>query len=456
MLEQKLFFTRNGEYTTWEKVQSLNESSTENIISYLEKELKIKVNEYKKVNSSYKGILYKICTSITDEKIRDQINTLINEYFRRENSVEKSDFNALLFKMEINHIDVEIAYKLLQKLNQKKEEYNIESPEFYIFLRKDESCIDIRLSTTKINEYKDNSNEQFMNTEVRIYFNLGLVLMTDYSEYTHMKSIKTQLINDIHVLLRNTKVKLEPYKLSDMTLRVLLKKSKKYSSKFKFSIDDFMDVDFNVSENINDDPLKYDSLKEFYDKHSIYAIKISMSDNEDKYISVDGEKGKLISRSKNMEVRDIDGFVELLSDVIKYDYLNNNYIKNIKNAAKIKLIAPTTTKIAQVESLYSEIEKKIKKYLGESNDPDNIALIRNSLFYCLIKNILIKQNEEIKFELDYKVLGMLSNLLDVDKKLINNLFNHIMTLALEPKCNDLLETLDNFINVKGELNVNEV
>lgn len=455
MLEQKLFFTRNGEYTVWEKIQSLKESSLEEIIYYIKESLKINLGEDKYSNSSNKRILYTLCVSEEDETIKEILNSLIDQYFLRDN-IEKSDFNALLFKLDLSYMDVDIGYRLLQKLKEKRNEYNIEKPQFDIFLRKNDDCIDIRLSTTKVNEYKDNSNEQFVNTEVRIYFDFGLILMTDYNDYTHIKSIKTKLINDIQALLTNTESKFEPYRLSDMALRVLLKKSKKYSSKFKFSIDGFIDVDFSVSENINDDPLQYDGLREFYDNHPISVIKISMSDNEDKYITVDGEKGKLISRSKNMEVKDIDEFIHLLRDVIKYDYLNNNYIKNIKDIAKRKLVGPSATKISKVESIYGQIEKKIKVYLGENIDPDSVAIIRNAFFYCLIMKIFKIECPDIKFEIDDEILGTLSKLLEINRDSINKLFNYIISLAINPNINDLLEALDEFISIKGELNVNQI
>ncbi|MDR3594165.1 hypothetical protein [Clostridium sp.] len=452
MLEQKLFFTRNGEYTVWEKIQFLKEASLKEIINYIyETGCRI---ESMQNNSLRKGIIYKLCTSKEYELIKKDILELIDKHFYKDNAVDKADFNGLLFKIDFSYMDISNAYKALQKLNEIKEEYDIDNPKFYIFLRKNEECIDIRLNTTKINEYKDNFNEQFMNTELRLYFKLGLILMTDYSEYTHIKSIKTKLIDDIQKLLTNTSVRLEPYKLSDMTLRVLLKKSKKYSSKFKFSIDGIMDVDFNVSENINDDPLMYDSLREFYDKHLISVIKISMSDNEDKYITVDGEKGKLISRSKNMEVKDINEFIELLSYVIKYDYLNNNYMKNIKNMAKDKLIGPTTNKMAQIESLYLEIENNIKKNVDE--DPDNAVIIRNTFFYCLIKGVMVNQYNEMDFNLNDEIVSTLAKVLCLDKKLINSLFNYVINLARNPDNNDLLETFDKFINSKGEFNVSKI
>lgn len=450
MLEQKKFFTRNGEYTNWEKIQALKESCLQEIIN--------KISEFTILedSSSNRRYIYRLCEDSKYENIKDKVLKLVNTYFYREANIEKTDFNGLLFKMDFSYFDIENSYRVLQRLNECKDEYELNNPQFHVFLRKEQGCIDIRLSTTKLNEYKDNSNEQMINTELRLYFKLGLILMTDYSEYTHSKTIKMQLIDNIQKLLTNTHIKIEPYKLSDMTLRVLLKKSKRYSSKFKFSIDDFMDVDFIVSESINEDPLKYDGLKEFYDKHQISAIKISMSANEDKYISIYGEKGKIISRSKSMEVRDIDEFIELLSYVIKYDYLNSNYKKRVKDIAKRKLIGPTATKMSKVDSLYLEVENSIKKYLGKDQDLDNITIIKNAFFYCLTKGIYKATNKNIRFYVNEDIIPILMKVLEIDKNIINKLFDSLISLLVDADNDDILESIDKFINSVGELNVNEI
>lgn len=452
MIEQKLFFTRNGEYTMWEKINLIKEEDLNFLMKYIEETMNIDLNDSKFLNSSKERMIFTIYKLKTVNS--RELENLIDQYFS-VNNIEKSDFNASLFRIDLSYININIGYIELQDLMKKNDEYGVDNISTCVFLRKDINCIDIRLSSIKINDYKDNDNEQFVNTEVRIYFNFGFILMTDFNEYTHTKTVKTKLIQNIKNLLTDMCQDVLPYTLSDIALRVLLKKSKKYASKFKFSIDDYINVDFNIIYNIGDDPLQHAGLREFYDKHPISLIKISMNSNEEKYITIDGERGKLICRSKSMEVKDIDEFIYLLKDVIKYDYLNVNYIKQIKLIAKRKLVGPSLTKISQVDGIYIEIIKNIVTFLGDNNDVDTISITRNAFIYCLINNIIINNNIQIKFKLDERVVKLLSKLLEQDKENIYMLFDYIMNLAINNNDN-ILEVFDEFINLKSERNVSQI
>lgn len=452
MLEQKLFFTRNGQYTIWEKINSVEDDNLDLIIKYIIEVLGIDLQQESYMNSSRERLIYTVYK--LNQNINEKLENEIQKYSLVE-SIEKSDFNAVLYKLDLSYMNIDLVYSKLERLQEKDSEYDLDNIKSTVFFRKNEKCIDIRLSSTKINDYKDNSNEQFINTEIRIYFELGLMLMTDYNEYTHNRTVKAKLLENLNMLLNNNYQKIESYKLSDITLRFLLKKSRKYASKFKFYVDEYINVDFNVVDSIGDNPLEHAGLREFYDKHQISAIKILMNSNEEKYITVDGEKGKLISRSKNMEVKDIDEFVKLLSDVIKYDYLNVDYKKNIKDIAVRKLIGHTAYKLAQVEDIYTGIENKIAEYLNNKKDIETIVLTRNTFLYCLINNKSIDSSDTITYKLDKGIIQQLCKLLNIQKESIAKVFNHIVTLTITNNDN-LLEALDEFINLKGDLNVNQV
>jgi len=277
-----------------------------------------------------------------------------------------------------------------------------------------------------------------------------LIVVTDYTEYTHLKSIKNALIEEIRCILINTNGLLEPYILSDIALRVLLKISKKYASKFKFAVDDYMNLSCNMLDTVTDDPLSISGLKELYDKHKIFGIKICMSPNEEKYIAVDGKKGKLISRSKSMEISDIDELVKLISEIVKYDYLNSDYIKQTKDIAKRVLVGPTTNKIAQVESMYSVINTLISQTLKDKTDKDGITLVFNAFFYSLLKKVKIVDNIELTYVIDDGVALVINKIFGMSVNKINKLFNMVINLALIQESDMLLAELDDFIKRQGE------
>lgn len=448
MIEQKLFFTRNGEYTIWEKINSLKEEDLNKIIEFIN-------NEMNKVYDEIQDESYKkryIYTVYKSKENKDGILEEINKYFLPDR-INKCDFNANLYKINLNYTDINLAYNQLQKLKTLNNQYEISNMSTYIFLNKNENCIDIKISSLKLNAYKDNSNEQIINTEVRIYFELGLIIMTDYSEYTHNKKIKDILLANVYSLLNDNYQNKGTYKLSDITLRILLKKSNKYASKFKFYIDDYVNVDFNVKDDIGVNPLEHSGLREFYDKHKISLINICMSSNTDKYITIDGEKGKVISRSKSMEVSDINEFINLLNEVIRYDYLNFDYKKNIRSVAMRKMRGHTATKVSYVNDLYDNIEDKINKYLDDKNDVDTVALTRNTFFYCLVNKKMVINKNDRKFKLDSGIINQLSKWLDIGKNNIESTFEYLLEVAISNN-DSLLESFDNYINFTGEVNVN--
>ena len=186
MIEQKLFFTRNGKYTTWEKIVSLNEESLDNILTFINSLINYNIGNIEDTDSKRTTIfsLYE-----SNVEFKDLIEEKINEYFSSEN-INKCDFNGSLFKMNLNYINIDIAYDNLQQLYNMNDDYGINGIITEVFLNKNRQHIDIRLTSNKKNQYKNNTNEQIINTEVRIYYKFGLILMTDYSEYTHSKKVK--------------------------------------------------------------------------------------------------------------------------------------------------------------------------------------------------------------------------------------------------------------------------
>ncbi|GAA0725251.1 hypothetical protein GCM10008905_20280 [Clostridium malenominatum] len=452
MLEQKLFFTRNGKYTLWEKLQDISKGKLENIKAYVSDELQVDIQEYE--NASAESYIYN-CYRLIDDEQKNLLDMQINQFFEEDKGIG-ADFNGTLYKMDVSYMNAEIIYNLLEKLEEKVDLFDVEDLKISRFIREEEKCVDIRLASTKKIDYKENINDRLINTEVRIYIELGLMIMTDYSDYTHSKSVKSILIQEIRHILLNQNGALDPYTLSDMALRVLLKRSKKYASKFKFTVGDYMSLDCNILENVTDDPLSISGLKEIYDKHKMFEIKVSMSANEEKYITIDGERGKLISRSKCIEISDINEFVTLLSEVVKYDYLNSNYIKQAKNIAKRVLVGPTTSKISQVDGIYSIIHKSITDILVSKVDIDNISLTINAFFYLLLKKIEVSEDITSDYEIDKATLQTIKKIFGIDSITVNKLYNKVIEIALSQDGDILIAELDGFIKQYGEKYVNSI
>lgn len=452
MLEQKLFFTRNGEYTLWEKLQEISSTNLEKIKNYISEDLRVDMQSYE--NASTAGYIYNCYKEIDSEKT-NLLNSQI-EYFFNEDKSLGSDFNGTLYKMDVSYMNSDIVYNLLEKLHEKIDAFDTEGLTISRFNRKDENCVDIRLSSVKKIDYKDNINDRVINTEVRIYIALGLMLITDYSDYTHGKSVKSTLIHEIRNILLNQNGVYEPYTLSDMALRVLLKRSKKFANKFKFTVEDYMILDCNIHENVTDDPLSYSGLKEIYDKHKISEIKVSMSANEDKYITIDGVRGKLSSRSRCIEIADITEFIELISEVVKYDYLNDNYMRQVKNIAKRVLLGPSTSKVSQVEGVYSSICKSFASVLVNKVDLDSRSLAINTFFYSLYKKIDFDEEVVINYEIDKSILIIIKRLFEINDAKINSLYNKILEITLCSENDTLISELDNFVKQYGEEYVNSI
>ncbi|WP_315113080.1 hypothetical protein [Clostridium intestinale] len=452
MLEQKLFFTRNGEYTLWEKLQEISVGKLEIIKAYISDELRVDMKGYE--NASTESFIYN-CYRIVDVEQKYLLDKHINQFFEEDKGVG-TDFNGTLYKMDLSYMNAEIIYNLLEKLEEKVDIFDIEGLKISRFNREEENCVDIRVSSTKKIDYKENTNDRLINTEVRIYIDLGLMVMTDYSDYTHAKSVKSMLVQEIRYIILNQNGVLEPYTLSDMALRVLLKRSKKYASKFKFAVGDYMSLDCNILENVTEDPLLISGLKEIYDKHKMFEIKVSMSANEEKYITIDGERGKLSSRSKCIEISDINEFVILISEVVKYDYLNSNYIKQSKDIAKRVLVGPTTSKISQVDGIYSIIYESITGILASKVDIDNISLTINAFFYSLLKKIEVSEDITSEYEIDTITLQTIKKMFGIDSVKVNKLYNKLIETALSQDSDVLIAELDKFIKQYGEEYVNSI
>lgn len=453
MLEQKLFFTRNGRYTLWEKLQIIKSENLKEIKRYILDNMTLYEEQVEK--KSLKGFIFNAYNLMEENCIKEEVGNMINRSFLQNNN-RGSDFNGVIYKLDVKFIELDSIYNLLGNLKELNEISGVQNVAIEIYKREINDCIDIKVSSVKAIEYKENINNMTINTEVRIYRNLGLIIVTDYNEYTHSKSFKNELIREIRKVLLNSHSLMEPYKLSDISLRVLLKRSNKHASKLKFILNESTNLICNVKEDVYDNPLDIQEIRDLYDNHMMFGVKIAMGDNEEKYINVDGEKGKLISRTKNIEMEDIDSFVNLLSEVIKYDYLNVNYGSKIKNIARIKMVGPSVKINSQVDDLIIELNQTFNNIMKYSIDRDIILIAINAFFYSLINKIQIKEDVNKNHDLDERIIRVIKKIFEVDIEYIENLFNKIIEIcSIDENCN-IINLLDNFITQQGELYANSI
>lgn len=104
MLEQKLFFTRNGEYTLWEKLQQISKGKLEIIKSYISDELRADMRGYE--NSSVESYIYN-CYSLIDCEQKNLLDMHINQLFEEDKGVG-TDFNGTVYKMGVSYMNAEI------------------------------------------------------------------------------------------------------------------------------------------------------------------------------------------------------------------------------------------------------------------------------------------------------------------------------------------------------------
>ena len=448
MLEQKLFFTRNGEYTLWEKLFFNNIDNLLMIKDELESDLNIKVGGDK--DTLINDIYLNYSNECKIER-KEKIESIINRFFTSDN-LEKLDFNALLFRFDNTYLELESIEKKIDDLSEIIKDYEEKNLNLYKYVSIEDKTIDIKLTSKKNKQYKGNINEQILNTELRIYSDLGLIIMTDYGDYTHKKSIKNSLISDISILLTGNQFSIKECVLTDMTLRLLLKESKTTASKFKLSMEGLMDVNFKLADDNTDNLLEYDPVKPFYEKYKLSLIRISMNDDKEKYITIDGTKGKLNSRSKTLNHKDIDEFMECLSKVMRYDYLNKSYIEEISKIADKELIMTRIAKRNYVENMYFGIKNQIEFDLEGYENKELSINLTNAFFYFLLYDIDTINSENYEFNIEEKLLKKIKKIFKVDNSIANNLYNSILQLAINQ--NNILELIDNHITCREVENVN--
>lgn len=363
----------------------------------------------------------------------------------------KCDFNAYIYKFIGSCLDKKSIELNLEQLKVDFEQVGIVLDYFITESGHDDlnTIIDILFTSEKNIPYKGNDNIRILNTEIRIYTDYNLALVTNFSNYTHNASDKKKFIKEVLESISSHRGEIEPITLSDQTLRNLLIMNDKLPSKFKFEVEGRLMVGIQLKETGEyQNVIKHDEIKYFYDKYQLSVLKVKISDAEDKYLNVNGVEGKLTTRS-HLEVDDIDSFMITLSKLLHYDYLNYTYENEIKNKARMALSGGTNyQKDNIVRICYKLVNEKFAELFGDAVDIGFINVARNAFFYCLFKNIfVIGQN---KYQLDSYVLKYLSKIVGFNDNVINVIFSSIVDTYHENRgsLQDFILGLNKIINDK--------
>ncbi|MEC0089882.1 hypothetical protein [Paenibacillus macquariensis] len=429
--EQKLFFTRNGEFTVWEKLNALSLPLLEKLYFFVfEKKY---IGDFYPADNEFSSFLYRAFEALEESKENQGIFELeINNTFS-EIITPRCDFNALIYHVSGTMLDIESSRLNLEELN--KHDFEIDGLEMEYWYYPEKDIVDVRFTSEKSSYFKENNNLQYLHTELRVYLGFNIVLMTNFSQYTHTDTEKNKFIKSIIVSVsssRNTVI--APIKLSDHSLRKLIvMEDQNLPAKLKFQIEGRFKVDIDISHDVNvRDLISQEEIKYFYDKYPLSLIRVKIRDDADKLMSLDGNEGKMYSRSQNLDPEDIDEFIEKINILLAYDYLNVNYRNEIGRLAYYHIVGSDQLKDNIVSTIYKDIEKYI---LSETLDYTGVfvKLLSNSFFFCLKDKKILSSVMPIDLleKFDGRMINYLQKITNVKINEIGGILAHLLDLYKE-------------------------
>jgi hypothetical protein len=430
--EKKLFFTRNGQYSVWEMLESLPEAPLRELASFALSEKFIDV--YPPVLEAFPSFLFKVWSNIEVEEVKNDFYARIKNAFDLIDDPE-SDFNAHMYMISGVPLDLESCRLNLEELKKGLLDLEIKDIIIEFFIEEVTEVgkiIDVRFSSGKKQYYKV-INEQERNTEIRVYLDLGIVMVTNFSDYTHSDKIKNVFLTQVVESVSTHRGTLIPKSMSDHLLRYLLavSGSDKLPSKLKFEIDGRYTIGVDMGKpTALKDIINHESIGDIYNHGELFVVKVNLSEEDpDKAINIIGNEGKLISRAQNLNVEDINNFVLKVTELLKYDYLYNDYLNEIKILARRNLFSGTEyQKENQANACNESIKNCIDKYCNEISKPIN-KLLTNAFFYCIKEKIYLKNTVTI-YNLDTSSLSFLSKISQSSKEEVNLLFSTLISCYL--------------------------
>ncbi|MEH6986201.1 hypothetical protein V7061_30030, partial [Priestia megaterium] len=233
--EQKLFFTRENYYTLWEMLNHLDSKTNKEL--FLFSMGKHWINAAPASLEMYPNSFYRMYIQIDDEqktlfikKLKELFNTL---------EKPKTDFHTVLYQFNGNILPLEEVHNNLCTI---KEKLDIKIDDLSVTFQikstiNQTPVIDIRFSSLKTEHYKGNETVRKIHTEVRIYPEIQLALLTNYNDFTHSESVKKEFIKKAINCIISSQHTVEPTVLKDQSLRSLLLLKDVNPSKMKFDVD---------------------------------------------------------------------------------------------------------------------------------------------------------------------------------------------------------------------------
>lgn len=196
--ERKLFFTRNGEYTVWEMLNELNEPQLHELYIFVLSEKRWTENHPGTLDR-YPWFLYNIWDKLGPNE-RLELEAEIRKKFSELGELS-SDFNGFLYCFSASSLDLESARLNLINLTRSTSNFEIDGLEisFFIYpeLLESKNIVDVRFTSERTRYYLENENTIHLNTEIRVYLDLRIAVLTNYSEYTHSTSEKSLFIKEV-------------------------------------------------------------------------------------------------------------------------------------------------------------------------------------------------------------------------------------------------------------------
>lgn len=419
--ERKLFFTRNGEYSLWEKLYLMEDNFKRSFYRYLLG--KKWVEKAPRDIEEYPTFFLDIYTEQLDENNKKEFMEKVDLYFKTVN-VSKNDFNGFIY--HFSGIPYS-AHKIIENFNditdEQIEEFGIDGLKMKYFLNG--SILDVRFTSPKSDYFMRNRLKREFNTEIRIYFEFGFAVVTNYSEFTHTDSKKRDFLSLILKITTTLEGNFEIKKLEDHSLRSILLVSNSIPSKLKFEVEGRFEVGVSINQSIDfNEALSQNELKYFYDRYPVSHIKVILSEENNKVLLIDGNGGKILSKAKTLEVSDIDEFIEQLNELLIYDYLHYNYNKEFYELAGKEVVSTHNSLKTYVKSCYREIKTNIKSNCDDETDVF-VNIIVNAFFYCVISKVSLSHYEggsDYNFEFEDEVIELMKKISSLGKdQIINNL-----------------------------------
>jgi len=447
--EQKLFFTRNGEFTLWEMLEHLNQEQMEGLHSLSFS--KGWTTFYVASEDNYASFFWRMFENDVTPEDRPNFIEEVSKLFQERPS-PLSDFNGIVYHYKGTSYDTASALYNLENLLSEEPLKGFEGLDISIFDRG--NIVDVRFTTKKLSTYKSSDIDQIIHTEIRVYLEKNLAVMTNFSNYTHKDSEKSIFISEVIKRVSSHRGPVSPVKFSDSLMRKLLASTGSVPTKFKFDIEDRMRVGFQFKDVMElEEMIRHDEFRRVYQTASLKSLGIQISPfRTDKQLQIDGNEGKILTRTKNLEDDDINTFiVNMLSPLLKFDYLNEDYKLVLRKMAIRNLDGIRHQKELIANQIYQDISIKANQVINDDTGI-RLQLIINTFIFCLDNKIRIAKQPRQSYTLENKSIGYLVKMTGFDEKALTNLFSNLLNIYEDnnAELNDLFEQLDVYLNSSRE------